>query len=98
MSAGLESGENFLRVAAVAERAIHGDFAGLGREHCQNFRDHDRPVRARGRFAGREDFGDGVGVTLRIALLVFLLEPARVFAGIAHAPAMRRRGRRIGWR
>ena len=80
-------------MAAIAERAIHSQLTGLGRERFQNFRDHDGPMRAGGRFAGRDDFRDGVGVTLRIALLVFLLEPARMFAGITRAPAMRRRGR-----
>jgi hypothetical protein len=44
-------------MATVAQRAIHRDFAGLGRQHFQNLRDHDGPVRAGGRFAGREDFG-----------------------------------------
>lgn len=91
-SAGLEAGENFLRVTTVAERAIHGEFAGPGCKRDEDFRDHDGPVRAGGRLAGRQHFGDGVGVTLRIALLVFLLEPARVLAGIAHAPLVRSRG------
>ena len=94
MSAGLEAGEDFLRMTAVTERAIHGQFAGLGRERSQNFRNHDGTVRAGGCLAGREHFGDGAGVTLRITLLVFLLEPARILAGITDAPFMRCRGRR----
>jgi len=76
-------------MAAVTKRAIHCQFAGLGRERFQNLRDHDGPMRACWRFAGREDFRDGVGVTLRIALLVFLLEPARILAGVTRASAMR---------
>jgi len=31
-----------------------------------------------------------------IALLVFVLEAARIFSGITHAAFVRRRGRRIG--
>ena len=89
-SAGLQARENFLRVTAVAKRAIHGQFTGLGRKRGENFRDHDGAMRAGGRLAGREYFGDGAGITLRITLLVFLFKPARVLAGIAHAPPMRR--------
>ena len=36
-SAGQNFGKNFLRVAAVAKRAIHRDFAGLRREHLPEF-------------------------------------------------------------
>ena len=92
-SAGLELCQNFPGVTAVTQRAIHGEFAGLGRERGENFRDHDGPVRSSGSFPGSKNLCDGVGVTLWIALLVFLLEPARVPAGIAHAPLVRFRGR-----
>ena len=94
-SAGLESRQNFLRMTAVTKRAIHRQFAGPRREHFQNFRHHDGPVRSGRRFAGREHFRHGVAVALRVALLVFLLEPARVFAGITRTPSMRGPGRGI---
>src|SRR5258707_14483735 len=77
-SSRLKAFENFLCVSAVAERAVSGNFAGLGLEHSQNFRDHDGPMRAGGSFAGREDFADSFGVTLWVVLLVFLLEAARI--------------------
>ena len=89
-STGLEAGKEFLRVAAVAERAIDCDIAGLGGECFQDFRDHDGPVHARGRLAGGEDFRDRPGVALRVALLVFLIEAPRVFASVARTAAVGR--------
>ncbi len=81
-------------MTTITERAIHGQFAWLGRERGQNFGNHDGTMHASGSLAGRKHFGDSVGVTLRIAFLVFFLEPARVLAGITDTPFMRRRGRR----
>ena len=49
-------------------------------------------MRPGGRFTGGEHFRDGIGVAFRIMFLVFFLETARVFAGVARATAMR------GWR
>src|ERR1035437_5445240 len=46
-------------------------------------------MRAGGRLARGEDFLDRVGITGRIVLLVFLLEPARILAGVTRAAAMR---------
>jgi hypothetical protein len=73
----------------MTERAIHGEFAGLRREDGENLRDHDGPVRASGRFAGGENFGDG-GVVLAV-LFVFVGEAARIFAGVTDTAFMRRR-------
>ena len=86
-SAGRNSCQNFLRVTAVTERAIHGEVAGLRRKHLQNFRDHDGPVRADGRLAGGDDLGDGRGVAA--VFLVFVCETARIAAAVAHAAFVR---------
>ena len=92
-SAGPDSREDFLRVAAITERAVHGKFAGLGREHFQDFRHHDGPVGAGGSFAGRDDLGDGVGVAFGLVFLVFFLEAARVRATVTRTPPVRCRHR-----
>jgi hypothetical protein len=84
-------------MAAVAERAIHADFARSRSEDFEDFRQHDRPMRAGGGLAGGEDFLDRVGIAGRIVLLVFLLEPARVLAGVTRAAPVRR-GRAFGRR
>ena len=83
-------------MAAVTKRAIHREVAGLGHEGGENFRDHDGPMRPCRRFAGREDFGDRVGMVLRVEFLVFVLEAARVFARVAHAALVRCRGVGMG--
>src|SRR5262249_12440835 len=87
-SAGLDTSENFLRVSAVSNRAIDSNFTWFWREHFENFRNHDGPMRAGGRFAGGDDFCDGVRVTLRVVLFVFFFEATRIFAGVARAAAM----------
>src|SRR5690349_14282344 len=92
-SAGPEPREYFPRMATVTERAIHGQFARPGRQHFQDFRHHDGTMRARRGFAGREDFGDGFRVTFRLVFFVFVLEPARVPAGVTPAPPVRGRWR-----
>lgn len=74
-------------MSTVTEGAIHSDIAGLGREHFENLGNHDGPVHACGCFARRKNLGDGLGETLRVMLLVFLAETARVRAAIAH-PAL----------
>ena len=94
-SAGLEAGEHCLRVTTVTKRAVHRDLARLRREHFQNFRHQDGPVRAGGRFPRREHFFHGVGVTRRVVLLVFIREATGIFTGVTRTAAMRRR---IGWR
>ena len=91
-SAGLQFGKKFASVTAVTQGAIHGRFARLRKQRLENLRDHNGPVRARGCFAGSEHFGDGVGVTLGVAFLVFLLESPRIFSGVTRSPSVRRRG------
>jgi len=87
--------QQFPRVSAEAERAIHHEFAGVEREHLKNLGHHDRPVGARRRLARGEHLGHVGGVMLRIELLVFLLEAPRILAAIARtAPVGRRRWRR----
>ena len=72
-------------MAAVAEGAVDGGLAGLKREDGENFLHHDGAVHAGGGLAGGEDLGDIVGVARRVVLLIFLLEAARVLAGVARA-------------
>lgn len=91
VAAGLEAGEEFAGVAAIAERAIDGGCAGSGREEFQNLGDHDRAVRAGGGFARGDDFGDGGGVAGRIVFLKFIREVTRVFARVTRAATMRGR-------
>ena len=85
-------------MTAIPERAIDRDFARLRLEDIQNFLDHDRAMRAGRCFARRQDFRDSICVTRRIVFFVFLFEPARVFAGVARAAAVRSGLRRIGLR
>ena len=88
-TAGLDARENFPRMATETERAIDRDRAGLRSEDFENLGNHDRAMRARGCLAGREHFRHRLRVTLRIALLVFLLEAPRIFSRIARPAAMR---------
>ena len=90
MSARCNALQDLLRMPAIAERAIRRDLSALRRQRGQHFGDHDRPMRASRRLPGREDFSDGLGVSLRIVLFVFLVEATRVFAAIARTPSMRR--------
>ena len=67
---------------------------GARPQASQHFVHHDRPMHARGRLARREDFLHVCGVSLRVQLFVFLVEPAGVLAGISRAPHVGRR--RVG--
>jgi len=96
-SARLNVSQQFLRMAAVTESAIDADFARSRSEDFEDFRQHDRPVRTGGRLAASEDFLDRIGIPGGIVLLVFLLEAARVLAGVTRAAAMRP-GRAFGHR
>ena len=87
---GCEPRENCFRVTAIAERAIHRDFSGLRGEDRQNFRNHDRSVRTRGSFSGREDLRDGLAIARGVVLFVFLLEAARILAAVARTPSVSR--------
>jgi len=96
--AGLKSKKNLLRMTAVPERAIHCDLTGLRRKHFQDFRDHDGPMRAGRRFAGRENFRDRFAIPLGIVFLVFVLESARILASVTASSPMRSCGRGIAGR
>ena len=89
-SAGLDAGEEFPGVAAVAEGAVDRDFAGLGIQHFENLGNHDGAVGAGGSLTGGEDFGDGVGVEAGGEFFVLVLEAAGIFPGITRAPVMGR--------
>ena len=93
-ASGLNPRQDLPRMSAVAERAIHGNLPGRRGQDIQDFRDHDRTVRAGGRFPGGDDFLNRLRVELRIALLVFVLKPARIPARVTRAALMR--GGRIG--
>ena len=84
-SAGLHGAEQLARMAAVAERAIHDDFAGLRRERFHDLAHHDRAVRAGRRLAAREHPRHVFGVARGIVLLVFFAELPRVPAAVARA-------------
>lgn len=88
-SAGLEAGEDFLGVAAIAEGAIGGELAGVGGEKLKDFGDHDGAVGAGGGFAGGDDLGDGGGVGGGAVLFIFVLEAAGIFAGVTGASPVR---------
>jgi len=53
-------------VAAEAERAVDGEFAGLEGEHVENLGHHDGAVGAGRGFAGGEHLGNVGGVTFRV--------------------------------
>ena len=94
-AAGLDARQQFPRVSAEPQGAIHRHLAGTRRQRLQRLRRHDWPVRPCRRFARRQDFGHRLRVTRRIVFLVFLLETARVCSGIPRASLMRH-GRRRG--
>src|SRR5438445_5999386 len=89
MASWLEERQDLARVAAVAERAIHRQFARPVCKDPQDFRDHDRPMRASGGFARGEHLGHRLGVARRIVLFVFLAERARITAAVARTAARR---------
>ena len=92
--AGLEARQQFQRVSAVAQRAVHRHLPRLRLQRRENLRHHDRTMRPRRCFARSQDFGDRFRVARGMEFLVFLLEPARVFPGIPRSPFMRCRQRR----
>jgi len=93
-SAGLEAGEEFAGMTAIAEGAINRHLARLRGKDLQDFGDQDGSVSAGGGFARSKNLGHSLGITLRVVLLVFLLEPARVSAPVTGSAPVRV-GRRI---
>jgi hypothetical protein len=66
------------------------DLAGVWRQREQYLVDHDRAVHAGRRLARIEDLANVGLVPLRVQLFVLLVKPARVLAGIARTPLVRR--------
>jgi len=85
-SARLQASQDRLGVSPTTERAVHHDVAGPGSKAAKDFLHHDRPVHARRRLAGIEDLLHVRGVPLGVELLVFVVEPARVFARVSRPP------------
>lgn len=75
-------------VPAKPKRAIGHDISRLRRKDFENLANHNRSVRPRRSFAGFEHLGDSIAITFRIMLLIFLLEPTRMFAGITWSALM----------
>jgi hypothetical protein len=92
LAAGLDGGEEFAGVSAVAERAIDRCLAGLDAQHFKDLAHHDGAMGAGGRFAGGEHFGERGGILRGIEFLVFLVELPWVLAAVAR-PARRSRWR-----
>ncbi len=87
--------QQFLRVSAKSQRAIHRDLTGLRRERLHNLLHHDGPMHPGRGLSRRQHFGHSLRVALWLVFLVFLLESARILPRIAHASLMRhRKGRR----
>ena len=76
-------------MATVAEGGVGDDFAGGGAEGGEDLGDHDRDVGAGGRATRGADVGLDIGIFVGSALLVALVETARVGAGVARAAAGR---------
>mgnify|MGYP000554203462 CR=1 FL=1 len=74
--------EQRLGVTSPAQRAIDGDVSRRWVKALENLVHHDRPMHARRRLAGIEHFLHIVRIPLRVAFLVFLVEPPRVSARI----------------
>ena len=59
-------------MAAVAQRAINGEFARPRSKDFQDLANHDRTMRARRRLAGGGHLGDVARIALRRVLFVLL--------------------------
>src|SRR5687767_6442475 len=70
-------------MTAIPKRAIDGEFAWLRGKDFQNLANHDRPVRAGGRFSGGDDLGDIVDITLRCVLFILVGEMPRILAWVS---------------
>lgn len=72
-------------MTAPAERAVHGDLAGVRSKAAEDFADHDRHVHARRRPAGREDPLHVLRVPLGVQFLVPVVKRSRALARVASA-------------
>ena len=82
-------------MAAVPERRVHGDVAGLGVERGEDLRDEDGHVAARGRLAGGEHLRALPGEARGVVLLVLFRERARMRATVARTPPLLPGARRL---
>src|SRR5881227_441169 len=69
-------------MAAVAQRAINGEFACLRSKDFHDLANHDRPMRAGGSFAAGDHFGDVAGITLRRVLFILLRKVSRILSSV----------------
>src|SRR5437588_6480193 len=74
-------------MAAVAERAIHGEFARLGSKDFHHLANHDWPMRAGGSLAAGDHLRDLAGITLQRMLFILLREVSRILSFVSR-PAL----------
>src|SRR5437016_13266193 len=74
-------------MAAVAERAIHGEFARLGSKYFHHLAIHDLPMRAGGSLAACDHLRDLAGITLKRMLFILLREVSRILSFVSR-PAL----------
>ena len=86
MPSALELLEHRHRVAAVAERRVKAALTRLYRENREDLLDHDGDVRASRRIPLGAHVSDLLPVLLRVELLVFLREVARIAPAVVDAP------------
>ena len=72
-------------MAAVAERAINGEFACLRSKDFYELANHDRPMHAGGSLAAGDHLGDVPGITLRRVLFVLLRKVSRILSSVPPA-------------
>ena len=81
-SARQQARDQLARMAAVAERAVHGRAARARAEDVEDLLDHDRHVGAGRRLPGGQHLRDRLRVLRGRVLLVLLAEPAGMLPGI----------------
>ena len=69
-------------MAAVAERAINGEFACLRSKDFYDLANHDRPMRAGWSLAAGDHLGDLAGITLGRVLFVLLRKVSRILSSV----------------
>ena len=69
-------------MAAVAQRAINGEFASLRSQDFHDFVNHDRPVHAGGRLAAGDHLRDVAGITLRRVFLILFRKVSRILSSV----------------
>ncbi len=77
---GLDGGEEFAGVAAVAEGGVDGDVAGLGVEDAEDFGEEDGAMGTCEGLAAVEDFLEVVGVAIGVKFFIFFGEIPGIFS------------------